>query len=377
MEWKLQEIAEELKHGRDVTTIISSTYSFVWIDNGQQFPTCLLWISLYYARLGTPYLPNFFRIYHHNNPLLPSSIPSPPTTMFNDSYWLTPWCYYDPEKRTLDIDMKHIDIAYGSFIYPSIIQAEMYFNPELFVSKDSTTSTSPAIFTLGKGSFAKVTAVKRLDVRFARKQYLKETDVYYYQDEVAVLIMIQKAGGNNNINKMYDHDASSLSIYLELCKCDLLNFFVKESSLQNPYSAYYKQTCIKVYNSMVQALKFLHEKVNFMHLDIKINNILVDDDGCFKLADFGCACSLHTPVPFLPCNPRYRPPEIHDHVSPATDIWCLGIVMLLLYTQDWNATLSNDTLFKQLAQNNNNAIIIHLQEELLNIDYNLRQLKFI
>ncbi len=38
---------------------------------------------------------------------------------------------------------------------------------------------------------------------------------------------------------------------------------------------------------MCQGLKALHTEMQMAHMDIKLENILVSDDGILKLSDFG------------------------------------------------------------------------------------------
>ena len=42
---------------------------------------------------------------------------------------------------------------------------------------------------------------------------------------------------------------------------------------------------------IVKALGYLHER-GFMHRDLKLENIMMDEDGYLKLIDFGLAKSI-------------------------------------------------------------------------------------
>lgn len=43
---------------------------------------------------------------------------------------------------------------------------------------------------------------------------------------------------------------------------------------------------IKILNDVCKALKIIHEK-GYAHRDIKLENILLNEDGNYKLCDFG------------------------------------------------------------------------------------------
>jgi serine/threonine protein kinase len=76
---------------------------------------------------------------------------------------------------------------------------------------------------------------------------------------------------------------------------------------------------------------------NFPFRDIKGSNVLVDTDGCCKLADFGCSKSLCNVVDMSPSfkgTMRFMAPEVIngiDHGKPA-DVWALGCTIIEMLT---------------------------------------------
>ena len=92
--------------------------------------------------------------------------------------------------------------------------------------------------------------------------------------------------------------------------------------------------------SMVLALEHVHAQ-RIVHLDIKMDNILLSHDGRPLLADFGC--SLHLPtldsrvaLPSFRGTPRFGAPEMLEeledgswrHVAGrAADLWALGVTI--------------------------------------------------
>merc|ERR1712124_68204 len=89
---------------------------------------------------------------------------------------------------------------------------------------------------------------------------------------------------------------------------------------------------IKMYMYMtLRGLATVHRH-SFVHRDIKPNNLLLSSSGKIKLADFGLARAIGTPLQCLTLTgfgDCYRPPEIllgEKKYSSAVDIWAAGCV---------------------------------------------------
>lgn len=90
----------------------------------------------------------------------------------------------------------------------------------------------------------------------------------------------------------------------------------------------------------------LHHQ-NLIHLDIKLDNILITDDEVCKLADFGLVFELGTTRKPIEGDSRYIAPELlQGHFSKSNDIFSLGITILEL---SCNLELpANGVLWQQL-----------------------------
>jgi len=100
---------------------------------------------------------------------------------------------------------------------------------------------------------------------------------------------------------------------------------------------------LHVFRVVCAAVQYAHEK-HVVHRDLKPSNILVTADGIPKLLDFGIAKVLNlepgsrnlelTQSGLRPMTPAYASPEQvrGETVSPATDVYALGVVLYELLT---------------------------------------------
>lgn len=82
--------------------------------------------------------------------------------------------------------------------------------------------------------------------------------------------------------------ATHICIVLELCPGgDLLSYVRKRRKLSELQAKY-------IFKQIIQGLQYL-EKVNVVHRDIKLENILLDGFGRVKIGDFGVSVKIDGP----------------------------------------------------------------------------------
>ena len=210
---------------------------------------------------------------------------------------------------------------------------------------------------IGKGSFGSVykiareemghkytSAVKIISIP-SEEQYREaeasfghdeETLTGYFEDVVKNIVsevnLLYSLGGNSNIVAYHDHKVIKKE---DRIGWDVLIRMEYVTSLRN-YLAnrqMAREETVRLGIDICSALELCSRK-GIIHRDIKDENIFVNDDGVFKIGDFGIARELSKSgrAASMRGTPLYMAPEVFrgDKYDSAVDIYSLGIVLYKL-----------------------------------------------
>uniref|UniRef100_A0A667XTD6 Cyclin-G-associated kinase n=1 Tax=Myripristis murdjan TaxID=586833 RepID=A0A667XTD6_9TELE len=177
------------------------------------------------------------------------------------------------------------------------------------------------------------------------------------KDIIQEVCFMKKLSGHPNVVQFFsaasiskeesDTGQAEFLILTELCKGQLVEF-IKRVEQRAPMSC---DTVLKIFYQSCRAVQHMHkQKPPITHRDLKIENLLISNQGTIKLCDFGSSTTLaHYPDYSWSAQkrsmvedeitrnttPAYRTPEMIDlysnfPINEKQDIWALGCILYLL-----------------------------------------------
>ncbi|KAJ7068303.1 Pkinase-domain-containing protein [Mycena amicta] len=226
-------------------------------------------------------------------------------------------------------------------------------DPPLHTSKapdpenDHTRTSTPSTHTrgelyaimnhVGEGTFGKVYKAQNTITRVfvALKRIRMESEKEGFPVTAMREIKLLQSLRHENVVRLFEMMVSNGSVYMvfEYMEHDLTGILS-----QNQFSftdAHLKSLC----RQMLAGLAYLHHK-GVIHRDIKGSNILINNRGELKLADFGLARFYQkrrrSDYTNRVITLWYRPPELllgATVYGPEVDMWSAGCIMLELFTK--------------------------------------------
>ncbi|RCH78034.1 hypothetical protein CU098_005254, partial [Rhizopus stolonifer] len=132
-----------------------------------------------------------------------------------------------------------------------------------------------------------------------------------------------------NLEKVLETD-SAFYIVCDFCENGSLLDRLQRPISSEEVGVFFGQLC--------DALQYLHQEMRICHKDLKLENVLLDENNNIKLCDFGLA--MHE-QPITQSNgmlaggslPYVAPEQIKSSTAigcPSTDIWSLGVILYAL-----------------------------------------------
>ncbi|XP_019200337.1 PREDICTED: CBL-interacting protein kinase 18-like [Ipomoea nil] len=188
---------------------------------------------------------------------------------------------------------------------------------------------------LGQGNFAKVYHGRDLKsgqsvaIKVINKEKVMITDmVNQTKREISVMGLIK----HPNVVQLYEVMATKSKIFLVL-------EYVKGGELFNKVAKgrLVESVARKYFQQLIDAVEFCHNR-GVYHRDLKLENLLLDEDGNLKVSDFGLSALaeskqqddlLHTTCG----TPAYVAPEVisrKGYNGEKADIWSCGVILFVL-----------------------------------------------
>ncbi|CAD8107865.1 unnamed protein product [Paramecium primaurelia] len=218
---------------------------------------------------------------------------------------------------------------------------------------------------IGKGAFAKVYlaensqkqqfAIKVISIDFNGSQSQKQ--LQYFEQEIQIYKNIQ----NDNVVSLIEEFREIDEIYcvFEYCSNGDLNNFLKNSILD-------EDEIKSIFIEILKGMKYIYQK-GIVHRDLKIDNILIDENKVVKIADFGFAkyYSKNDILTSYCGTPATMAPEIlnQEQYDYKCDIWSLGVILYYM-------------IYRKYHFSNKIRSLIDLAKELENFQLKFDENKF-
>lgn len=177
-------------------------------------------------------------------------------------------------------------------------------------------------------------AVKRMELAWAAQRRAKDSDRVVEEDvftEMQVHLRVRALGGHPHVLPALDCAVEDGVAFLvtKLCaRGELLTVLnAQRATLSTPQ-------LMRYFRQVVRGAAFLHAN-GIAHRDLSLENVLVDDDDCCQITDFGLA-TFATPLDPRPVGKiLYMAPEAcivgGAPFDPAkADVWALGVMLFAM-----------------------------------------------
>ncbi|XP_052073932.1 ribosomal protein S6 kinase-related protein-like [Mytilus californianus] len=210
---------------------------------------------------------------------------------------------------------------------------EALFLPDFPVRGDFKQQEFEVIDVIAKGAYGNVYLVRREDEKqnyavkvMGKTQIIVENAIQQCKDEAAIQAML---GDHPFIVKLHEYWQSRKFLYIVLDYVPFGDMFTLWT-----FHGYFPQPLVKIYVSQLAlVLDYLHN-AGVIYRDLKMENILFDQEGNIQLTDFGLSKWLTKgeKTRTICGTLQYMAPEVlvsHPYGHTA-DWWSLGILMFVM-----------------------------------------------
>lgn len=193
---------------------------------------------------------------------------------------------------------------------------------------------------IGQGSYGVVYKVRRKDTRdiVALKRVKLNPNTNGSDEGIPSSSLREIAALKNlkhpNVLQLHEvvHTGTSIYLVFEYLEQDL------KKALEATQGGIEERLARSYLLQLLKGIAFCHSR-RILHRDIKLQNLLVNKKGTVKLADFGLARSVSSPLRLYTkevVTLWYRAPELLlgcDNYGPSIDVWSLGCIFFEMLTK--------------------------------------------
>jgi serine/threonine protein kinase len=178
---------------------------------------------------------------------------------------------------------------------------------------------------------------QQVAVKSLRKDLMKPEELDRARREIEIMQQLTKLNNPYIIKLLgYEETPTHLNLLVEyLSGGELVTLILENKGLKEPHAQ-------RLFKQLVCAINACHQS-SVVHRDIKLQNIMLDEQGNVRLIDFGLSNFVEVGrFRNTFCGtPAYAPPEIllgTQYKGPEVDVWSLGVVLYSMLTAEFPFT---------------------------------------